>query len=308
MEVNDSKEERQVPSPDDKKKKGFTLPMSTLAMLKEKCNETGIGQSKVVDACLNFSLPHYTSDEFEGLLVANQEELREAVEKKVAAEREQQAVTEETATPGPQEIPKTHGRRPKLNVPGMNRRPRPKPPQEDLYRPNVGSRNVQSNPAPPVQAQPELNQGHLDYIVDRLANILGQQPAAPQQPSNNPQPQTAHQPQAAPRQQQQPARFAASYPPGYTGPPGVPPQPQAPAQQQPMYPPPQQVIQQDPFSMNIGQGQGQPITAQGILSGAQPMSPLPGGRNINMEMAKRALGENWRQNLRSLTAQSRREQ
>lgn len=65
----------------------------------------------------------------------------------------------------------------------------------------------------------------------------------------------------------------------------------------------------DPYAMNIGNqvaNQQQPLTAQGLLSGAQQIAPNMAQRNVNIEVAKAGLGANWRQNLHSMTAANRR--
>lgn len=99
----------------------------------------------------------------------------------------------------------------------------------------------------------------------------------------------------SPIAQPQRVAFSASYPPGYTGPPGIP------------------VVQKGPLQevrQNIvpGSSFSSGLTPENLINDPFSMIPNPGAPNINMQLAARALGQNWRQNLRLLTSQSQREE
>ena len=249
----------------------------------------------------------------------------------------------EPAIPVPEPAPMRRGRREKLKVPGLVGLPQQVVDVEqqqkamnqvhpqaggELYRPNLGSGPVayagvteseqnmgfadQPGTHTPMAGNERLAslEANMNLLIQYMSNL--QQPVHPQQPQApvdiNPYNQTQ-----AP---QPPPVFAASYPPGYTGPPGVQPGVAQPPIQQGMYPPPtpqgQRQDLQDAYAMNMGAGQGNPaqggLTAQGLLSGAQNMNPNVAGQNINMEVANRALGPGWRDNLHRMNAVNRREQ
>jgi hypothetical protein len=315
-------------TPEARKKKGFTISESVLALLKTTCQATGHGQSKVVEATLRFSLPVYGENGFEGLQIIHATDAKAYMDENVPLMAVEEAPIEAQFT---EPVPTHHGKREKLQIADL-------PGKLPGYRPNLGETLGETLGELPARPQPShtammgeqgagLSEANLSYIVQQLVvklnqpipeqHIPGPPPgytpgyAAPPGAASVQQPQVPQQPPVPPVQ------FAASYPPGYTGSPGVGPVQQP--QPQGMYPFPQtqQQVQpaymNDPYAVNIAEQvaqntQRQPLSAQGLLSGAQNITPNVAQPNINLKAPQTALGPNWRQNLRRLTTESRREE
>lgn len=308
-ELEQTEETKEAPK---KVKKGFTLLSETIDLLEAKSKAVGHNQSKIVDAILMFGLPVYGENGMEDRKVITEAEWGKHVAGNVILEVD----TTVPAIPVPEPVETKRGRAEKLRVPGMNTVPQPGQQvvdiqqQQDLYRPNLG----------PGSAQPEAGTHTPMAGNDRIASLEATMNLLMQHMSNMqmPQQQQPGYPQQAPPPPPPAPVFAASYPPGYTGPPGVgvATGQQAPQPQQGVYPlpgrqPQQRPDLQDPYAMNIGQSPGQAqggLTAQGLLSGSQGMNPNVPGQNINMDIAKRALGSNWRDNLHQMQAQGMREE
>jgi len=332
-ELNDQTEVQETEP--KKVKKGFTLSSDTIELLEAKAKEVKQSQSKIVDAVVKFGIRVYGENGMADLTIMTLSEI-EVVRQGMTAT----SVADEPALPTPEPPPTKRGRREKLRVPGMTGLPQqvvdvaqqqkemqsPHPQQgQDLYRPNLGQGPAKIEQPQHTAMMGEqgtgLSEANMNYIVQQLfaMTILSQQQGTMQsQVPQNQQPPVDMNPYNQPEVPQPAPQFAASYPPGYTGAPGVGPGPQQPAPEQPMYPyPPNQPRQQqpsyqnDPYAMNMAQGsqggqQGQ-LTAQGLLSGNQFAAPNVAQPNVNMDIANRALGPNWRQNLRRITAQNARD-
>jgi len=330
-EMDQTEETQEQPLQSRKVKKGFTLLSETIDLLERKSEEFGHNKSAIADAVLRFGLPVYGERGMADFTIMALSEIKAISITTVGP-------ADEPAIPVPEPVATKRGRREKLRVPGMNTVPqlsqqvvdieqqqkemqRPHPQQgQDLYRPNLGATNYATEPGThtPMAGNDRIAtlEASMNMLMQQMLNMQTPQqqgPTAPvyQDPQQSPYPPVQPVPQPAPV-------FAASYPPGYTGPPGVAvPQPQP---EQAMYPapgsqgPPPQPHLQDPYAMNIGQvpgsqavGQGG-LTAQGLLSGNQAMSPNVGGGNINMDIANKALGPNWRNNVHRMEAANRRGQ
>jgi len=333
-ELEQTEETTEAPQ---KVKKGFSLSPGTVAALAAKVEETGHRQSAIVDSVLDFGIPAFGENgmgDYRLITKIELQEIKAAVSESVSAVTDWEPLvnaireSEGPTIPVPEPAPTKRGRREKLRVPGMNQVPQQvvdiEQQQKELYRPNIG----QPVPEPGTTHTPMAGEqgtgvieANMAFLMQQMAAMqtmmqqqMGQQPAPTQAPVDmNPYNQTQQQPTPQPAPQ-----FAASYPPGYTGPPGVAPvapQPQQPQQAQGMYPMPgntprQPQHLQDPYAMNIGQppgGNPGALTAQGLLSGSQGMNPNVAGQNVNMDIASRALGPNWRNNLHRMTAANSRE-
>jgi hypothetical protein len=347
----------ETPMPPAKKtKKGFTLPDTTLALLKQKCEQTGHGQSRVVNATLLFAVGAYGPDGYTDFIVCNREIYEKATEivqqhaEAAVAQAEMPDQVDGTTLPPEQTIPHKRGQRAKLQIPIPGEAAQP-----ESYRPNLGgdrgtapvdSPTLPPGPAPTHTSMSPISAKHeagMDMIVQQVMATMMAMGMAPQMqpqmqqmvpivPGDPHGPQMPQQPAQAvqqgvptpigyeiPRQPQQQTvnpnrQFPTAYPPGYTGPPGGTPAAPPPPEQQGMYPMPQeQPYAQDQFAMNIGQQvaqgmQRQPLTAQGLLSGEQPLSPNMNQQYVNphMEAARQALGSQWRQNVQRMVANNPR--
>lgn len=305
-----------------KVKKGFSLWESTISLLAEKAEETGMNHSAIVDSILEFGLPAFTENGMNFVKIVTLEEFEYLNADPLVATSEPTL-----SIPPPEPVIKKHGRRPKLRIPGQVGDGEQQQKEQGLYRPNIGQIGREPIAEPgthtPIAGNERLAtlEASMDFLRQQIENMqIIHQPQQTQQRSQQLMqnaPYSEVRSQQMPVQEQPPPVFAGSSLPGYTGapPPGVVvPQPQAPTQpiyQQPVNQPQQRQDLQDPYAMNIGSvpgtlGQGG-MTAQSLLSGAN-MTPNVGAGNINMDIARKALGPNWRNNLHQRQAANNREQ